>query len=238
MSRYFALSCGLHLIGFLCLLLTLAPAAKQVSATYTIDFIGSGKVVATTGQEAPAPAKTAVAAPAPAKEAIPQAPAQPAKKAYAAKAEITEKPAKPTSKKVAVEEPLAAPSILADEADASLAKTGGTPSAGQGDEPGGDNIQTDFANFPFPWYATQVRNSLWLEWEKRRPVGTNHSAVIIFSINRNGSIKDLYVGQSSGDDSFDFLARTAVLKSGPFNALPMEYEKDELVVAVELKEKS
>ena len=171
MTRYFALSCGLHALGFLALLLALAPAAKQVSATYTIDFIGSGKVIATTGQEAAKAAapKATVAAPEPAKEAIPQPEAkQPAKKAYTAKAEITEKPQPQNKKKVTVEEPLATPSVLDDEP--TNAQAGGNSASQEGEFAGG-NIQTDFANFPYPWYITQVRNSLWIEWEKRRPAG-------------------------------------------------------------------
>ena len=235
MTKYFALSCGLHAIGFLLLLLLLAPAAKKVSATYTIDFIGSGKVIATQGQEAakPAAAKTAVTAPAPAKEAIPQPENQPAKKAYAAKTEITEKPKTQPKKKVAVEEPLSAPSVLDDEP---VNKPAGAGNANQEGEFAGGNIQTDFANFPYPWYITQVRNSLWSEWEKRRPAGEVFSAMISFAIARDGKIKNLKVERKSGDDTFDFAASSAVINAGPFAPLPMYYEKDELTVTVEFKQ--
>ena len=247
MLKYFAFSCSLHALGFLLLLLFLAPAAKQVSATYTIDFIGSEKVIATTGQEAAAKAapKTAVAAPAPAKEAIPQPETkQPAKKAYAAKAEITEKPKTQTKKKVTVEEPLAAPSILDEEPAPETAKDSSASSSatqsgngsGQEGEFAGGNIQTDFANFPYPWYITQVRNSLWSEWEKRRPAGEVLSAMVSFAIARDGKIKNLKVERSSGDDTFDFAASSAVINAGPFAPLPMYYEKDELTVTVEFKQ--
>ncbi len=238
MIRYFALSSGLHCLFALILLLALSPSAKKTSATYTIDFIGSGKVIATTGQEADKSAapKAAVAAPAPAKEAIPQPEVkQPAKKAYAAKAEIAEKPKPQPKKKVVVEEPLAAPSVLDDEASSS-GQQADTSSANQEGEFAGGNIQTDFANFPYPWYITQVRNSLWSEWEKRRPVGDILSVQISFSIARNGQIKNLKVERSSGDDPFDFAASAAVLNAGPFSPLPMYYEKDELTVTVEFKQ--
>lgn len=236
MNRYLALSSGLHILAALFLLLMLAPTAKKVSATYTIDFIGSGKVIATTGQEAAKPAapKAAVTAPAPAKEAIPQPEAkQPAKKAYTAKAEISEKPQPQAKKKVATEEPLAAPSVLEDEP---AANSGGTDSANQEGEFAGGNIQTDFANFPYPWYITQVRNSLWIEWEKRRPAGEILSAMVSFAIARDGKIKDLKVERKSGDDTFDFAASSAVINAGPFAPLPMYYEKDELTVTVEFKQ--
>ena len=108
-------------------------------------------------------------------------------------------------------------------------------SGGEGEFEGG-NIQTDFATFPYPWYITQVRNSLWSEWEKRRPVGTVRGTMISFAIARDGKIKDLKVQKSSGDDSFDFAAKSAVINAGPFPPLPMLYEKDELTVTVEFKQ--
>ena len=83
---------------------------------------------------------------------------------------------------------------------------------------------------------TQVRNSLWIEWEKRRPVGSTLAALVTFSIARDGKIKNLKVEKSSGDDSYDFAATSAVINAGPFQALPMYYEKDELSVTVEFKQ--
>ena len=235
MNRYFLLSGGLHALAALVLILLLAPSAKKASATYTIDFIGSGKVQAVTGQEAPAAKKgpkTAVAAPTPAPEATPkEGTPKPAKKAYAAKAEISDKPTKKPAK-TATEEPLAGPSILDEEEN----KSSGENNASQEGNFEGGNIQTDFANFPYPWYITQVRNSLWSEWEKRRPAGNTLAAMVTFAIARDGKIKDLKIEKSSGDDSYDFAARSAVLNAGPFAPLPMLYEKDELTVTVEFKQ--
>lgn len=228
MNRYLVFSGGLHALALLVVLAFLAPGAKKASATYTIDFIGTGKVVATQGQEA---AKTpSVQAPKPAQEAVAKAPEEKtAKKAYAAKAEIAAKP-KPQKAK-AQEVPLAAPSMLEEEEDES--EGGEQPNAF-----GGGNIQTDFANFPYPWYITQVRNSLWGEWEKRRPAGSTLGTMVTFAIARDGKIKDLKVEKSSGDDTFDFAATSAVINAGPFAPLPMYYEKDELTVTVEFKQEN
>lgn len=235
MIRYFAASGGLHTLAVVLLVLVLSPASNKPQATYTIDFIGSGKVQAV--QAAPEQqAKTAVAAPAPAKTAVPKAepekPKAPAKKAYTAKAEISDKPA-PAKPKTAVEEPLAAPSILEEGEDKNAATQ-----EGEKQEFGGGNIQTDFANFPYPWYITQVRNSMWSEWEKRRPAGHTLSAMVTFAIARDGKIKDLKVERKSGDDSFDFAATSSVINAGPFAPLPMYYEKDELTVTVEFKQET
>lgn len=232
MNRYLALSGGLHVLAALFLLLLLAPSAKKASATYTIDFIGSGKVVATTGQEAAAPKapKAAVQAPAPAKDAAPAPAPKTSKKAYASKSEISAKK-QPAKKAAAKPAPLAAPSVLDDENSSSS----GASAAKEGEFAGG-NIQTDFANFPYPWYITQVRNSLWIEWEKRRPAGNTLSALVSFAIARDGKIKNLQVDRKSGDDTFDFAASSAVINAGPFAPLPMYYEKDELTVSVEFKQ--
>lgn len=237
MNRYFALSGGLHILAALFLLLLLAPSVSKPQATYTIDFIGTGKVQAVTGQETSAPAPAAEKKAEPAKTATPQAPkaketpkkkAESAKKAYTAKSEITTKKQK-KKKKVEVAEPLSAPSILGED----LTKMQ-QAEAGQGDFNGG-SIQTDFADFPYPWYITQVRNSLWIEWEKRRPEGGELSTLVSFAIERNGKIKNVKIERSSKDETFDYRAKSAVLAAAPFNALPQYYEKDLLTISVEFK---
>ena len=236
MNRYLAYSGGVHALLFLLVFLVLFPAGKKPSATYTIDFIGSGKVVATTGQEAKAPTAAQkpkapdVKAPAVTDTASQQPAAKPVKKAYASKSEISAK--KQAVKKKPAAAPLAAPSIL-DEGEGG--KDDSLQASKEGEFQGG-NIQTDFANFPYPWYITQVRNSLWIEWEKRRPAGNVLSALVSFSIARDGKVKNVNVQRSSGDDTYDFAASSSVINAGPFAPLPMYYEKDELTVAVEFKQ--
>ena len=225
MNWYLVYSGGLHALAALCVFLLLAPGVKRPSATYTIDFSGSGKVQAVT---APATSsKTQVKAPAPAEQALVKtAPEKTSKKAYVSKTEISTK--KQDKKKTPAAAPLETPSVLADEESA--------PETSAEGEFNGGNITTDFANFPYPWYITQVRNSLWVEWEKRRPAGSELSALVSFAIARDGKIKDLEVERSSKDDSFDFAATSAVINAGPFAPLPMYYEKDELTVSVEFKQ--
>ena len=236
MNRYFVASGGLHLAGAFLLLLLLAPSAQKGQATYTIDFIGSGKVQAVTGQE---PASSAIEAPKAAVQAPQEATPAPkeapkaSKKDYASKMEIADKPN--PKKKAKKEVPLAAPSILNEEPALDTTTGSGSGATKEGEFEGG-NIQTDFANFPYPWYITEVRNSLWIEWEKRRPAGSTLAALVTFSIARDGKIKHLKVERSSGDDSYDFAATSAIINAGPFAPLPMLFEKDELTVTVEFKQ--
>ena len=231
MNRYFALSCALHLLLGLLIVVLMVPSKKEPSATYTIDFIGSGKVVAM--QQAAAP-KAQVETPAPAEPPKPVEEKKPDPKAYQSKTEISAKKQPKKKAEKPKPAPLAAPSIL-EEDSAKTDKTDETSTGGGEGEFAGGNVQTDFATFPYPWYIAQVRNSLWSEWEKRRPVGVSLSAIITFAIARDGKIKDLKLEKSSGDDSYDFAAKSAVINAGPFEPLPMLYEKDELTVTLELK---
>ena len=247
MNRYFALSCGLHLSLALLIMVLLSPAVKKPKTTYTIDFIGSGKVVSMQSSAKPAAAANQGAAKSEPKKEIAQAPApkktetpkKADKKAYQSKSEIS---TKKQTKKKAAPAPLAAPSILDEVDDApKVVDTNSSQTAadsgngGEGEFEGG-NIQTDFATFPYPWYITQVRNSLWSEWESRRPVGVTMGTLVSFAIARDGKIKNLKIEKSSGDDSFDFAAKSAVINAGPFPPLPMLYDKDELTVTVEFKQ--
>ncbi len=225
MNWYLVYSGGLHALTALIVILLLAPGASKPSATYTIDFIGSGKVQAVTAPSASP--KTNVQAPAPAQEAV----ATPAKKEYVSKTEISTKPTPkktPTTSAPTVnnDKPLGDPSVLTDDEE-----DGTSTEAFEG-----GNITTDFANFPYPWYITQVRNSLWVEWEKLRPAGNELSAMVSFAIARDGKIKKLRTERSSGDDTYDFAATSAVINAGPFAPLPMYYEKDELTITVEFKQ--
>ena len=112
MNWYLVYSGGIHALAALIVILLLAPGATKPNATYTIDFIGSGKVQAVTAPSS-AP-KAAVQAPEPPKEAV-----APAKKEYVSKTEISTKsnPKKKTAK-AAVQQPakpLDGPSVLDDE---------------------------------------------------------------------------------------------------------------------------
>lgn len=236
MNRYFALSCAFHLLLALIVLVALSPSKKEEKATYTIDFIGSGKVVSMQQPKAQQPVET------PKAEEIKKEVQKPAEKApetkkqtkaYDSKAEISAKkqPKKKEEPKPAA--PLETPSILDDE---EKQPEDSSTDTNDGEEFEGGNIQTDFATFPYPWYITQVRNSLWSEWEKRRPIGSTLATMVSFAIARDGKIKDLKIVKSSEDDSFDFAARSAVINAGPFPPLPMLYEKDELTVTVEFKQ--
>lgn len=96
-------------------------------------------------------------------------------------------------------------------------------------------VKAEFADFPYPWYITQVRASLWNEWSKRMPTSGEVACVAVFKITQNGKIKDLEIEKSSGNKLFDFAASASVQSAADFPPLPEDYKEDELTVHVEFK---
>ncbi|MGB2578886.1 protein TonB [Elusimicrobium simillimum] len=240
MNRYYVVSGGLHVLlaGFL--LLSIAPAAKKPIATYTIDFLGQsfqGPVTAPQDEVGPKAedASKAEVKETPKEEAKPITPPPADKKAYAAKQEITKKPAPAKPKKIV----LGTPSILAEtENKKAEAKPADAAKTGAGSGGPGGGIKTDFSNFPYPWYITQVRNSLWTEWEKRKPKNAVLACSVSFAIQANGSITDVKVVSESGNAGYDYSAKSSVEGAAPFPPLPKDFGKDTLTVTVEFKDEA
>ncbi|MCM2267632.1 MAG: TonB C-terminal domain-containing protein [Elusimicrobiales bacterium] len=99
----------------------------------------------------------------------------------------------------------------------------------------GTPIVTDSANFPYPWYITQVRELLWNTWTARMPSGGDLRCTVRFSILRDGAVRAVSVEKSSGNRLFDNAAESSVESSAPFPALPDDFYEDKLTVHVEFK---
>lgn len=95
-------------------------------------------------------------------------------------------------------------------------------------------ITTD-KEFPYPWYITKLREKLWDVWQKKPTGNTNLSAVVKFIITRNGTIKNIKIEKSSGNDSFDKMALSAVFEIEKFEPLPDDFFESYLTVYVEFK---
>lgn len=94
---------------------------------------------------------------------------------------------------------------------------GGIAASGQG---GGD-----FAG-RYPWYVESVRRNISQNWMQNTidPSARSRShAVATFTINRDGSIKNIRISQSSGNASFDNSAQRALLSIDHFPPLPSDY---------------
>ena len=223
---------------------------KKKQTTYTIDFIGSSATPMRYG--APKEQAGGGAAQAQAKQAEQpkqvqkapiEAPKKETKKAYNAEAQITKEKQKTSAKnsaKNATEQEekvvLSKPSILKDVQTDNVDITGEHYLTDGSGAPGERAVQASFTNFPYPWYITQVRNSLWTSWQKLMPKKTiGLSVVISFNVDKNGAIYGVQIDKSSNNDDFDYKGKVAVLNSSPYPPLPKDYEKDILTVSVEFK---
>lgn len=99
----------------------------------------------------------------------------------------------------------------------------------------GTPVITDAANFPYPWYITQVREMLWNAWTAKMPSGGDLRCTVRFSILRDGSARAVSVEKSSGNRLFDNAAESSVESSAPFPVLPDDFYEDKLTVHVEFK---
>jgi TonB family protein len=85
----------------------------------------------------------------------------------------------------------------------------------------------DFAS-RYGWYIDAVKNRIYGNWQQwtidavARGSRTMHCAVT-FTINRDGSLKDAHINESSGNASYDTSALRAVLSSTPVTKLPGDY---------------
>ncbi|MCL2888150.1 MAG: TonB family protein [Elusimicrobia bacterium] len=239
LNRYFLYSGGFHILIAAILMFAVGPAFnKKPLATYTIDFLGQNFQAPVSGGETPAPPAAQPAPPAESPKETPPAPAvqtppAPNPKAYAAKQEITKKPLPVLPKKIV----LGTPSILNNDDKKPAAQPApATTSAKDTGTGGPEGIRTDFPNFPYPWYITQVRNSLWEQWEKRKPRRVVLNTLVSFAIKSDGSISGVKVSKSSGSDGYDYAAKSSVEGAAPFPPLPKDFGKPELTVTVEFRD--
>src|SRR5216684_5383341 len=95
----------------------------------------------------------------------------------------------------------------------------------------------DFAS-RYGWYIEAVKNRIYGNWQQwtidaaARASRTMHCA-ITFTINRDGSLKDVHIAESSGNTSYDNSALRAVLSSTPVTKLPSDYSGGYVVATLD-----
>jgi periplasmic protein TonB len=117
----------------------------------------------------------------------------------------------------------------------------GTPDgeAGRRGSPTGNPVGTtsfgseiagfDNPDFKFAYYVDQLLSAIDAKW-MRPPLGDSVRCTISFRIQRDGTITELTVAESSGYNSFDLAALRAVQNASPFAPLPRAYRNDSLGV--------
>ena len=95
----------------------------------------------------------------------------------------------------------------------------------------------DFAS-RYGWYVSSTIRRIEGNWDQlsldatARNSHTLHCAVT-FTINRDGSVKDVHITESSGNLSWDNAGVRAVLSSNPMQALPSDYSGSYVVATID-----
>lgn len=220
---YLTYSFGLHFtLAAAALWLSSRAAMAPSNAVYTIDFVGPSAAIVANLPESAAPK----AAPAP--ESAPAKP-QP-------QTEFDEF-GRRRSKRFVLPRPSLLKGFTEKKAEAPPAPAvpeRGTAAPQAAGSPGAAGIETDMPNFPYPWYISQVRASLWSRWSARMPKQAGE-CVVSFSLLPNGSIVDLRTEQSSGDSAFDLAALSVAQDAAPYPPLPRGFREPFLKIHVTLK---
>jgi protein TonB len=180
----------------------------------------------------PPKAKPERPTPKPSREEVPELPDKPAKKPEKPQKPASEmpKPAAPSAKSSNPKPPSPAPPAPANETGGEPGRRGAPTGSAQGTSSFGSQIAgLDNPDFKFGYYIDQLLSAIDSKWT-RPPLGNDVKAVISFRIQRDGSLTDLQVAQSSGYNSFDLAALRAVQNASPFPPLPRAYRQDSLGV--------
>jgi TonB family protein len=228
-------------------LIFILPAIKPEKKYYVIDFMGGQSGLGPGKMEpAPAPAGGQGAGPVePAKtEPLPDTVAKDPQKIAVKKepAKSAQKEGKTKGKEGAPKAPRdkgmkGGRGVSADgKGDIHGTKSGPVGGAGTSLEIGGfgpgGGVKAG-PRFPYQWYIQTVYKRLWENWD--RADAGNRECGVIFTILRDGMVKDVRVDESSGDGYFDLTARRAVENAAPFPPLPEGFTEPNLRVFVKFR---
>lgn len=103
---------------------------------------------------------------------------------------------------------------------------------GVGDGMGSGTGTGGAGNFPYAWYVHSVKKKLDSNWNVTGGFDRRIYTQMAFTINRNGSVSDIDVEESSKNPAFDLAARRAVEYSNPLPPLPSGYDEPTLRIHV------
>jgi len=222
LKPYLTRSAGLHAAVLIVAAFYVPGALKKADKVYMIDFVGGPPVI-----QSAAPAET-VAKSSP-DEGAPKATQQVDPDSFTTKGKRFVLP-RPSLLRGWIDKTPPKPSMISPSADSSMTSAG--PASGMPGSAAG--VATDLPNFPYPWYISQVRQMLWVAWQKRMPASSGEG-VVVFAIMRNGAFTDLRMESSSGDQAFDDAALESVQAAAPFPALPSDFGEPFLKIHLTLK---
>jgi protein TonB len=92
----------------------------------------------------------------------------------------------------------------------------------------------DTGNFKYPYYTNQIRRKIESQWHWVENYA-NLRVLLHFTINKDGSVNDISIKESSGNNDYDENAVNSVRRAAPFSELPDGYESNSLSVFFEFK---
>jgi TonB family protein len=92
----------------------------------------------------------------------------------------------------------------------------------------------DTNDFKYPYYTNQIRRKVAAQWRWAESYG-GLRVLLYFKINRDGSVGDILVKESSGNEDYDKNALYTIHRAAPFSELPEGYEGESLGVFFEFK---
>lgn len=108
-----------------------------------------------------------------------------------------------------------------------LGRRGGEDGNPLGTTAFGSRIGVDNPDFTYGYYLDRLLSLIDSNWQ-RPALGSGVRAVLFFRIERDGTVSELKVAESSGYNSFDLAALRAVQNASPFPPLPRAYRNDSL----------
>jgi TonB family protein len=91
-------------------------------------------------------------------------------------------------------------------------------------------LTLDTLRFPYLWYLKNIQVKVNQNWSTLGLKDSPTPATIFFRIMRDGSVRDVKIEKSSGNNGLDNSAVQAVLLSAPFDPLPDGYSGNDLAI--------
>jgi TonB family protein len=92
----------------------------------------------------------------------------------------------------------------------------------------------DTNDFKYPYYTNQIKRKVAAQWRWTESYG-GLRVLLYFKINRDGSVGDILVKESSGNEDYDKNASDTIRRASLFAPLPEGYEGESLGVFFEFK---
>ena len=230
MRRFLAISCGLHVLFLVALVLSGSGSrAPRYPPVYRINLVAAPRA------ETVRPPRARPRPPTPPPERPPERKTAPKPEPEILEPEkelVPEEKAKPV-RKPERPEPVAERGPEAPPEPPEPAPEVTTPDAGGNEAE--INLEIEGREFPFPGYLDRMVNKIAQSW-KQTPNRQPLAATVYFRVERSGRVSGIEVEQSSGSFLFDQAAIRAVDDASPLPPLPDGYTGDYLGVYFDFNE--